>query len=108
MDRSKVKNIFHAQSEKLPAEVSDEILSGANFKMERIVSEGQSSPPGFWYDQEQNEFVMLLCGSADILFESDETIKMSKGDYIVNPAHMKHRVDWTDPDQKTVWLALFY
>ena len=65
--------------------------------------------PDFWYDQEKSEWVMLLQGSAGILFEgSHEAIVLKPGDWINIPAHRKHRVEWTDPGEKTIWLAVHY
>lgn len=71
------------------------------------ISHGQSSPSGFWYDQEDDEWVIVLKGSAKLQFE-DRTIDMKPGDYVHIPAHQKHRVHWTTPDEPTVWLALFF
>lgn len=95
----------------LPAKLRDELittlLEAANVRIERIVSHGHGSPPGFWYDQDQNEWVIVLKGAARLRFE-DETIEMTPGDFINIPAHKKHRVDWTTPDEPTVWLAVHY
>ncbi|WP_294539870.1 cupin domain-containing protein [uncultured Rhodoblastus sp.] len=80
-------------------------LSGA--RIERIVSTGQASPPGFWYDQDATEWVFLVAGSAGLLFEGDAEPKvLAPGDYVEIPAHRRHRVAWTDPDRATVWLAV--
>lgn len=76
-------------------------------RIERIVSTGQSSPPGFWYDQEQVEWVVLLSGSAGLLFEGEAAPRILRpGDYIEIPAHARHRVEWTDANELTVWLAV--
>ncbi len=76
-------------------------------RIERILSTGQSSQPGFWYDQEQAEWVVLLSGSAGLLFEGEAAPRMLRpGDYIEIPAHARHRVEWTDADEPTVWLAV--
>ena len=78
-------------------------------KLERIISEGQATPPGQWYDQDWDEWVVLLKGGAGIFFEGDEAIGILKpGDYIYIPAHQKHRVEWTDPQEKTIWLAIHF
>jgi cupin 2 domain-containing protein len=107
--RVSIKNIFEAIPENLDAELFETIISGTGFRLERIVSADHSSPPGFWYDQELNELVLLLSGSAVLSFEgNNESLILNKGDYIVIPAHSKHRVERTDPDQKTFWLALHY
>jgi cupin 2 domain-containing protein len=78
-------------------------------KIERIVSCGQASPPGFWYAQPQNEWVILLKGGAGLRFE-DETSEqaLSPGDYVFIPAGKRHRVEWTSPAEPTVWLAVHF
>ena len=104
-----VGNIFS----RVPADLSDElvediVVAGA-VKIERIISEAHSSAPGFWYDQDRSEWVLVLRGSAGVLFEgSEETIVLRTGDWINIPAHRKHRLEWTDPDEKTIWLAVHY
>jgi cupin 2 domain-containing protein len=90
------------------------MLSGGNLfenlpgaRIERIVSTGQASPPGFWYDQEQAEWVLLLSGSAGLLIEGEDAPRvLGPGDYVEIPARKKHRVEWTDPKEPTVWLAV--
>jgi len=78
-------------------------------RIERIVSRGHSSPPGFWYDQEDNEWVLVLTGRARLRFAADEgLIELGVGDCYEIAAHRKHRVEWTDPDQDTIWLAVFF
>ena len=97
----------------LPADTSqeqiDELFHGSSFRVERIVSQGHVSPPGFWYDQPQAEWVVLLSGAAKLLFEDeDQPVEMQPGDHVVIKAHRKHRVEWTSPDQPTVWLAIHF
>ncbi len=108
MNLSTIENIFNVTTEKIPDEIFDEIISGEHFRLERIISDGQVSPAGFWYNQDQNEFVMLLSGAAKLIVEGGLTYNLKPGDYINLPAHKKHRVEWTDPDRKTIWLALHY
>ena len=104
-----VRNLFADAPDKSPEEIVDELLRGGPFKLQRIISSGQSTPPGEWYDQAQDEWVILLSGGARLRFaESDETIQLEPGDYLNIPAHAPHRVEWTDPEQQTVWLALHY
>jgi cupin 2 domain-containing protein len=80
-------------------------LSGA--RIERIVSTGQASPPGFWYDQDWTEWVILLAGSAGLLIEGEAAARiLAPGDYLEIPPRVRHRVEWTDADQPTVWLAV--
>ncbi|MEA2083689.1 MAG: cupin domain-containing protein [Thermodesulfobacteriota bacterium] len=103
------KNLFQDIPSHLPEEMVEVISESNNVRIERIVSKGDSSPDGFWYDQEKNEFVILLKGRAKLLFEGEpETVTMKPGDYIEIKAHVKHRVDWTDPKKETVWLAIHY
>lgn len=95
--------------EKLPEELIDTLCSDQNVVIERIVSRGQASPEGFWYDQEKNEFVLVIKGSAGIKIEDrDDIVVMKAGDYIEIGAHVKHRVEWTDSHFETVWLAVHY
>ena len=90
-------------------ELNEEILRRGALRIERIVSYGQASPPGFWYDQEENEWVMVLRGEAGLEIEGRDGIyEMGPGDYVDLPAHRRHRVAWTSEDEPTVWLAVFY
>jgi RimJ/RimL family protein N-acetyltransferase len=89
-------------------ETFEELLNSPNLRIERIVSTGQSSPDGFWFDQDQNEWVIVLRGAARLQFEPDELIEMRPGSYVNIPAHKRHRVEWTDPNQPTFWLAIHY
>ncbi len=97
----------------IPAQLTQEemttLLSSDALRIERIVSRGQASPPGFWYDQPHDEWVIVLAGCAELAFEDDgATTRMGPGDYVHIPAHRRHRVAWTDPAQATVWLAVHY
>jgi cupin 2 domain-containing protein len=94
-----------------PRHSAEEIISviaqtpGA--RIERIVSTGQASPPGFWYDQDWTEWVFLISGSAGLLIEGESEPRILRpGFYVELPAHARHRVEWTDADLPTVWLAL--
>lgn len=90
-------------------EVFDELLRTPGFRLERIVSRGQVSPPGFWYDQAQHEWVALLRGRAVLrLADPEQTVVLGPGDHLRIAAHRRHRVEWTDPVGDTVWLALHY
>ena len=101
-------NIF-AQVPGLPEEVVQTLLTSGSFRIERIVSRGHASPEGFWYDQDQHEWVLLVSGAARLRFEGDdEPIDLAAGSYLSIPARKRHRVEWTDPAQDTIWLAVFY
>jgi cupin 2 domain-containing protein len=87
----------------------EDLLQGGNFRVERIVSNGQATPPGEWCDQSTDEWVVVLAGAARLTVEKpDHVYEMQPGDYVNIPAHQRHRVDWTDPDNSTVWLAIHY
>lgn len=104
-----LKNIFTGLIAATDNEWIETLLQTETFRLERIVSHGQTSPDDFWYDQEHPEWVMLLSGGARLLFgDQHEEIELRPGDYLVIPAHRKHRVTWTDPDQPSVWLAIHY
>ncbi len=91
------------------AERVERLAEDGKVRVERIVSHGHASPPDFWYDQDETEWVMVVSGRARLRFESgDETLDLGPGDHVTIPAHVRHRVDWTDPDAATVWLAVFF
>jgi cupin 2 domain-containing protein len=91
----------------LPEEIVQTLLCTGSVRIERIVSLGQATPAGEWYDQPQAEFVVLMAGAAKLRFE-DSVIEMTAGSYVNIPAHKRHRVEWTDPRQPTIWLAMHY
>ncbi|MBN1625469.1 MAG: cupin domain-containing protein [Deltaproteobacteria bacterium] len=104
-----VNNFFKNISGNLKEELTEVILEQGSVRIERIVSMGHASPPGFWYDQDRDEFVILLKGSAGLLFDGkDEISIMAPGDYVNIPARTRHRVEWTDKSVETVWLAMYY
>ncbi len=104
-----VKNIFSDIPEQTPKEILETVIKSDQVKIERIISRGQATTEGDWYDQEKSEWVLVLKGNAGLLFEGGkEIIIMKTGDYINIPAHKKHRVEWTDPDEETIWLAVHY
>ena len=93
----------------LTDELFSELLTSPALRIERIVSTGQATPIDQWYDQDWNEWVILLQGGARLLFEDEtEQRSLGPGDYVEIPAHRRHRVLWTVPDQVTVWLAVHY
>lgn len=103
-----INNLFEEIPENLKEELFEEILIGQDFKVERIVSDGHSSPKDFWYDQKMNELVFVLQGKSKIIFEDGACYELNHGDYLNIPAHKKHRVEWTDNSQKTIWLTIHY
>jgi cupin 2 domain-containing protein len=102
-----MQNLFAPIPNDLAEEFVQALLTTPNLRIERIVSQGHASPPGFWYDQEQNEFVAVLAGAARLQFE-DESVELKAGDSLNIPAHRRHRVEWTTSDEPTVWLAVYY
>ena len=87
----------------------EELLCHSGFRIERIISSGQASPPGFWYDQDVAEWVVLLSGAAELQFEDEAAPrKLVPGDWIDIAPHRRHRLNWTDPSQPSVWLAIHY
>ncbi len=77
-------------------------------RIERIVSTGQASPPDFWYDQVENEWVLLLQGQAELAWDDGHVVILEKGDWVFIPAHKRHRVNWTSAEPPCIWLAVYY
>jgi len=103
-----LKNIFTDIPTDMKEEIFQTILSTDFIRIERIISKGQSSPENFWYDQNENEWVIVLQGKAIIKYDDSSIITLKKGDFLLIPAHKKHRVEWTDPNDITIWLAIFF
>lgn len=101
-------NLYSSLPDKSEHEFFEELLCHENIKIERIVSQGHTSPADGWYDQPENEWVVVLEGSGSILFESGNKVNLKKGDYLNIPAHTRHKVTWTDPHHPTIWLAIHY
>jgi cupin 2 domain-containing protein len=102
-------NLFSGIPHAIVDEVFDTIVSSDCCRIERIVSKGQKSPSDFWYNQEKDEWVMVVKGAAKLKFKNgDKIIEMLPGDHLLIPAHCEHRVEWTDPDVETIWLAVHY
>ena len=100
-------NIFADIPETFDEELIETLVEGENVKMERIVSYGQVSPEGFWYDQPQHEWVVVLEGCAEVEF-AEKKVRLECGDTLLIEAHERHRVSFTCKERKTVWLALFF
>lgn len=102
-------NLFTDIPSDLPQELVQILAAAGRVRIERIVSRGHASPPGFWYDQAEHEWVLLLKGKAALRFESGDRLQeLGEGDFVNIPAHARHRVEWTAADTDTVWLAVFY
>ena len=90
-------------------EITEILLAAPGMRIERIVSLGQRRPPGFWYDQDEAEWVLLLAGAARLRFADEaEDQMLGPGDYVHIAPRRRHRVEWTDPAVPTVWLAIFH
>jgi len=107
--RDATSNLLAGLPRALPQEQVRDILARPGLRIERIVSTGQASPPAFWYDQEQGEWVLLLAGAARLRFEDETDARsLGPGDCVDIAPRRRHRVEWTDPTQPTVWLAVHY
>ena len=100
-------NLFSNLPEELPEELSTVLAESDGVKIERTISEGHASPEGFWYDQEQSEWVLLISGSA-VLTVGGERVELNPGDHLLIPAHQRHRVESTSATEKTIWLVVFF
>jgi len=102
-------NLFANVARQLPREQIVELLSARNVRIERIVSTGHATALDEWYDQDRAEWVLLLAGSASLIFEGEaEPLRLEPGSYVQIDAHVRHRVAWTDPSVPTVWVAIHY
>ena len=107
--RVALNNLFSNLPTNSTEELVEVLAENKHVRIERIVSTGQASPENFWYTQERAEWVVVLKGEAKLFFERDDTpIHMKPGDHVTIPAHRKHRVERTSPDEPTVWLAVFF
>ncbi len=104
-----MKNLFSDIPDDLADELLEPLLDADSVRIERIISQGYASAEGFWYDQEQHEWVVVLRGAARLRFDGEEkALEMGSGDFVNIPAHRRHRVEWTTPDEPTIWLAVHY
>nr|WP_319492648.1 cupin domain-containing protein [uncultured Desulfobacter sp.] len=103
-----MSNLFENIPDDLSSEHFIDLIKEKNVRIERIVSLGHTSPDFGWYDQDENEWVVVLEGSGTILFENGIEHVLNKGDHLNIPAHAKHKVTETDSNSITIWLAVFY
>ncbi len=101
-------NIFSQLPDASQREVFEPLSQSTFTHIERIVTQGQVTPEGEWYNQARAEWVLLLQGRARLRFASGDVVELNVGDHIEIPAHCKHRVDWTDENEVTLWLAMHY
>ncbi len=103
-----MKNIFKDIPRSLKEELFEDIIVSQNVKIERIVSDGHTSPKEGWYDSELDEWVLVLQGEAILSFNDDADKKLQVGDFFHISAHLKHKVSYTSKSEKTIWLAIYY
>ncbi len=101
-------NIYNEVPSSIPNEIFNDLITNESVRIERILSQGHSSPEEGWYDQDEHEWVMVIEGKGVIEFEDGRVITLSKGDYINIAAREKHKVVGTAKDVVTIWLAVFY
>ena len=104
-----VENLFRNVPNRLSDELIQTLVDDKNVRIERIVSTGHVTKEDFWYDQDEQEWVVILKGEAKLSFKGDpEPIHLAVGDHLLIPAHQQHRVEWTSQREPTVWLAIFF
>jgi cupin 2 domain-containing protein len=102
-------NLLHDLPADAEREVFEDLLAGDGVRLERIVSTGQATPPGEWLQQEEHEWVLVLRGGGSVLLEGEaKARRLGPGDYLMIPSRTRHRVEETDPDRPTVWLAIHF
>jgi cupin 2 domain-containing protein len=99
-------NIFELPISLPPEELFESLVAADQLRIERIISTGQVTPPGEWYDQEQDEWVILLQGEAELSYEDGSRLKLKAGDYVAIAAHQRHRVEYTTTEPPCIWLAI--
>ena len=100
-------NLFDLPDPLPQSEVFTDLIPDRGVKIERIVSRGQNSPEGQWYDQDRDEWVVLIQGEAVLEYEGGEKLRLGAGDHVLIPAHCRHRVDFTSRTPPCIWLAVF-
>ncbi|MCE0495391.1 cupin domain-containing protein [Vibrio salinus] len=105
---NKTNNLFADLPGAVPEEIFEDLVVAKNIRIERIISDGHSSPEEGWYDQEENEWVLVLVGYGILEFEDGSEIVLNPGDYYTIIAHEKHKVKATSDQEKTIWLTVFY
>ncbi len=106
---SRLANLFDRIPDKPLEELVETLWQAGSVRVERIVSFGQASAPGFWYDSDKDEWVVLLTGAARLCIEGwDDAVEMKPGDCLLLNAHTRHRVEWTKPGEPTIWLAVHH
>jgi cupin 2 domain-containing protein len=102
----KPESLFAEAAPEAAEEVFTTLFEKPGLKIERIASHGHASPAGFWYDQEQEEWVLLVRGEAVLQFEGRPDLHLKAGDHLRIPAHLRHRVASVSAD--ALWLAVHF
>jgi len=102
----RVGNLYSLPDRLPDKEIADDLVPGRSVRVERIISSGQSTPPGDWYDQDADEWVALLQGQAVLTYSDGRTVTLGAGDHLIIPAHVRHRVEQTSGDPPCIWLAV--
>lgn len=103
-----MNNIFDDIPKNIKSEIFETLIDNDDVQIERIISKGHKSPESGWYNQDKNEWLIVLTGEAILSFADKSSLKLKAGDFINIPAHKKHKVEWTNPDTETIWLAVHY
>ena len=101
-------NLFQDIPSDLPEELFTELLNQPGIRIERIVSAGHKSDPEFWYDQDEQEWIYLIQGEAELTFQGQASVRLRTGDTLLIPSHQKHRVNFTSTEPPCIWLAVFF
>jgi cupin 2 domain-containing protein len=102
-----MSNIYELSQKVYQLERFEQIVSGKNIQIKRIISTGQTTTSGQWYDQTTDEWVILLQGEAELSYNDDTRIKLKAGDYLLIPSHTKHRFEYTSIEPPCIWLAVY-
>ena len=105
---NEISNIFELPKQLPQQELFEALLDRDKILIERVVSTGQITPPGEWYDQERNEWLIVLQGEGELSYENGSRIKLAVGDYLLIKAHQKHRVEYTSVKPPCIWLTIFF
>ncbi len=103
-----MKNLLNNIPKNLLDELFETLIKTDAIHIERIISKGHTSPEEDWYDQDLNEWILLLKGAARLAFEDGSEVSMGPGDSLEIPAHVKHKGVWTGPEGETVWAAVHF
>lgn len=101
-------NIFNLPTQILKEELFESLFNNERILIEKVISTGQITPKDEWYDQERDEWLILLQGDAELSYEDTSRIKLTTGDYLFIPAHQKHRVEYTSSEPPCIWLTIFF